>query len=62
MYVTLGHYYLCDAGYMNCEGLKYHLSEFNPHNQPSTAQEFFNMKHSQARNVIERAFGVLKVR
>ncbi|KAL4374228.1 hypothetical protein AHAS_Ahas05G0160800 [Arachis hypogaea] len=49
---------------MNCEGFlapyrgqKYHLSEFNPHNQPSTVQEFFNMKHSQARNVIERAFG-----
>ncbi|XP_015937023.2 protein ALP1-like [Arachis duranensis] len=67
--VPQGHYYLCDAGYMNCEGFlapyrgqKYHLSEFNPHNQPSTAQEFFNMKHSQARNVIERAFGVLKAR
>ncbi|RYR12375.1 hypothetical protein Ahy_B04g069916 [Arachis hypogaea] len=67
--VPQGHYYLCDAGYMNCEGFlapyrgqKYHLSEFNPHNQPSTAQEFFNMKHSQARNVIERVFGVLKAR
>ncbi|XP_025678338.1 protein ALP1-like [Arachis hypogaea] len=67
--VPQGHYYLCDAGYMNCEGFlapykrqKYHLSEFNPHNQPSTAQKLFNMKHSQARNVIERAFGVLKAR
>ncbi|XP_052110245.1 uncharacterized protein LOC127741559 [Arachis duranensis] len=44
--VPQGHYYLCDAGYMNYEGFlapyrgqKYHLSEFNPHNQPSTAQE-----------------------
>ncbi|XP_052117699.1 protein ALP1-like [Arachis duranensis] len=44
--VPQGHYYLCDAGYMNCEGFlapyrgqKYHLSEFNPHNQPSTVQE-----------------------
>ncbi|XLR37690.1 hypothetical protein S83_022350, partial [Arachis hypogaea] len=59
------HYYLCDAGYINCEGFlapyrgqKYHLSEFNLHNQPSTAQEFFNMKHSQVRNI----FGVLKAR
>ncbi|XLR54108.1 hypothetical protein S83_004780, partial [Arachis hypogaea] len=67
--VPQGHYYLCDAGYMNCEGFlapykgqKYHLSEFNPHNQPSTVQEFFNIKYSQARNVIERAFGVLKAR
>ncbi|XP_052107457.1 protein ALP1-like [Arachis duranensis] len=67
--VLQGHYYLCDAGYMNREGFlapykgqKYHLSEFNPHNQPSTVQEPFNMKHSQARNVIERTFGVLKAR
>ncbi|XLR57716.1 hypothetical protein S83_008388, partial [Arachis hypogaea] len=54
-------YYLCDAAYMICEGFlalyrgqKYHLSEFNPHNQPNTTQELFNMKYSQARNVIER--------
>ncbi|XP_020976010.1 protein ALP1-like [Arachis ipaensis] len=43
-------------------GQKYHLSEFNPYNQPSTTQEFFNMKHSQAKNVFERTFGVLKAR
>ncbi|XLT03659.1 hypothetical protein HN51_053010 [Arachis hypogaea] len=36
---------------------KYHLSEFNSHNQSSTAQELFNMKHSQVRNVIETTFG-----
>ncbi|XP_008442271.1 uncharacterized protein LOC103486178 [Cucumis melo] len=31
-------------------------------NAPSTCKEFFNMKHSSARNVIKRAFGVLKSR
>lgn len=31
-------------------------------NPPSTPREFFNMKHSSARNVIERAFGALKGR
>ena len=28
----------------------------------TTAEEFFNMKHSSARNVIERCFGILKKR
>ncbi|KAG8485943.1 hypothetical protein CXB51_019285 [Gossypium anomalum] len=30
--------------------------------QPSTLEEFFNMKHASARNVIERCFGLLKIR
>ncbi|KAG8478688.1 hypothetical protein CXB51_028509 [Gossypium anomalum] len=30
--------------------------------QPSTLEEFFNMKHASARNVIERCFGLLKLR
>ncbi|PPD99267.1 hypothetical protein GOBAR_DD03700 [Gossypium barbadense] len=30
--------------------------------QPSTPEEFFNMKHASARNVIERCFGLLKLR
>ncbi|MFQ6663787.1 hypothetical protein Gotur_031166 [Gossypium turneri] len=30
--------------------------------QPSTPEEFFNMKHASARNVIERCFGLLKHR
>ncbi|KAG8503095.1 hypothetical protein CXB51_000897 [Gossypium anomalum] len=30
--------------------------------QPSTSEEFFNMKHASARNVIERCFGFLKLR
>ncbi|TYK10663.1 putative nuclease HARBI1 [Cucumis melo var. makuwa] len=65
-----GYYYLVDAGYPNTEGFlepyrgqRYHLQEGRgPENAPSTSKEFFNMKHSSARNVIERAFGVLKGR
>ncbi|MFQ6634679.1 hypothetical protein Gotur_010512, partial [Gossypium turneri] len=30
--------------------------------QPNTLEEFFNMKHASARNVIERCFGLLKLR
>ncbi|MFQ6658475.1 hypothetical protein Gotur_027729, partial [Gossypium turneri] len=30
--------------------------------QPSTPREFFNMKHALARNVIEKCFGLLKLR
>ncbi|KAA0055483.1 retrotransposon protein [Cucumis melo var. makuwa] len=45
------------------KGQRYHLQEWRgPENAPSTSKEFFNMKHSSARNVIERAFGVLKGR
>ncbi|KAG6505355.1 hypothetical protein ZIOFF_037711 [Zingiber officinale] len=34
---------------------RYHLNEFDGH-QPETPEEYFNMKHSRARNVIERCF------
>ncbi|KAL0546010.1 hypothetical protein IC582_015914 [Cucumis melo] len=68
--VPKGYYYLIDAGYPNAEGFlalyrgqHYHLQEWRGlENAPSTSKEFFNMKHSSARNVIERAFGVLKGR
>ncbi|KAK2405353.1 hypothetical protein QL285_054599 [Trifolium repens] len=67
--VPQGYYYLCDAGYMNGEGFltpyrgqRYHLSEWRNGLQPTTPKEFFNMKHSSARNVIERCFGLLKGR
>ncbi|KAL0560212.1 hypothetical protein IC582_000612 [Cucumis melo] len=68
--VPKGYYYLCDAGYPNAEGFlapyrgqRYHLQEWRgAANAPTNAKEYFNMKHSSARNVIERAFGVLKGR
>ncbi|MFQ6620189.1 hypothetical protein Gotur_000566, partial [Gossypium turneri] len=30
--------------------------------QPSTPEEIFNMKHTSTHNVIERCFGLLKLR
>ena len=62
-------YYLCGARYINGEGFlapyrgqRYHLTEWMQGHQPTTANEYFNMKHSQARNCIERFFGILKAR
>ncbi|CAN1825636.1 Putative nuclease HARBI1, partial [Linum perenne] len=66
--VPTGSYFLCDAGYANCEGFltpfrgqRYHLKEWG-NNRPNTPEEYYNMKHSSARNVIERTFGLLKMR
>ncbi|TYJ96559.1 retrotransposon protein [Cucumis melo var. makuwa] len=64
------YYYLCDAGYPNAKGFlapyrghRYHLQEWRgAAKAPTNAKKYFNMKHSSARNVIERAFGVLKGR
>ncbi|CAH9114652.1 unnamed protein product [Cuscuta epithymum] len=67
--VPQGYYYLCDAGYSNADGFlapyrgqRYHLKEWSQNNQPRTKEEMFNYKHSSARNVIERSFGLLKMR
>ncbi|KAH6786904.1 hypothetical protein C2S52_006456 [Perilla frutescens var. hirtella] len=67
--VHRGTYYLVDAGYTNGEGFlapfrgqRYHLNDWNERQRPTTAEEFFNMKHSSARNVIERLFGLIKNR
>ncbi|XP_042019115.1 uncharacterized protein LOC121766954 [Salvia splendens] len=45
------------------KGVRYHLKEWGPGTQaPQTPEELFNLKHTKARNVIERAFAVLKMR
>ncbi|XP_050945179.1 uncharacterized protein LOC127150720 [Cucumis melo] len=45
------------------KGERYHLSEWRGRgNAPTTARDFFNMKHSSTQNVIEKAFGLLKGR
>ena len=58
-----------DASYTNDEGLlapyrgtRYHLSEWRNGYARISHEEYFNMKHASARNVIERCFGVLKMR
>ncbi|XP_047982534.1 uncharacterized protein LOC125223432 isoform X2 [Salvia hispanica] len=68
--VPIGNYYLCDNGYANSEGFltpykgfRYHFKEWGPATErPQNAAESFNMHHTRARNVIERAFAVLKMR
>ncbi|KAL8552100.1 hypothetical protein ACS0TY_000963 [Phlomoides rotata] len=68
--VPVGNYYLCDNGYANSEGfmapyrgVRYHLNEWGPAAaQPANPQEHFNMRHTKARNFIERAFGIMKMR
>ena len=66
--VTLGKFYLCDAGYNTRPGflspyraVRYHLSEFSGR-APSTYQELYNYRHSSLRTTVERAFGSLKGR
>lgn len=60
---------MVDAGFTNSEGFlapyrgtKYHLSEWRDGRHPANHQECFNMRHSSARNVIERCFGMIKKR
>ncbi|XP_042034299.1 uncharacterized protein LOC121780735 [Salvia splendens] len=68
--VPLGNYYLCDNGYANSNGfltpyrgVRYHLKEWGPNaDMPQNPVELYNMRHTKARNIIERAFAVLKMR
>ena len=75
MYVTFvcnvcaGKYYLVDSGYPNRKGYlapymgqKYHITEWQNARQPIGSKEVFNYAHSSLRNVIERSFGVLKMK
>ncbi|RWR80284.1 putative nuclease HARBI1 [Cinnamomum micranthum f. kanehirae] len=64
--IPRGRYYLIDEGYANQSGFlalyrtaRYHLADFRRKNHVNS-REVFNKMHRQARNVIERAFGILK--
>ncbi|XP_052622453.1 L10-interacting MYB domain-containing protein-like [Lactuca sativa] len=61
-------YYLCDAAFTNTRGFmapycntRYWLADFR-RGRFLTREERFNYAHAQLRNVIERAYGVLKAR
>lgn len=58
-----------DAGYTKADGFlapyrgqRYHLGRFTARNPPRSAEEYFNMRHASARNIVERSFGRLKGR
>ena len=60
---------MVDSGYSNrpgylapYKGTKYHLSEYRDGPEPQGKKEIFNYVHSSLRNVIERSFGVLKIK
>ena len=69
-FYIIGNYYLCDGGYTNGKGFlspyrgyRYWLKDWRGDNpSPRCKEELFNMRHARARNVIERAFGLLKGR
>ncbi|KAG8373757.1 hypothetical protein BUALT_Bualt11G0058300 [Buddleja alternifolia] len=61
-------YYLVDVGYTNGPGFlapygatRYHLNEWRG-NTPTNYKDLYNLRHSSARNAIERNFGLLKKR
>lgn len=69
--VPQGYYLLGDAGYSQVSndilvpyrGTRYHLAEWLAGvDRPRNPKELYNRRHSSLRNVVERAFGVLKRR
>jgi hypothetical protein len=63
----VGKYYLVDCGNGAKLGflppfrsVRYHLKEWGNDNRPENEKELFNLRHSQLRVTIERAFGSLK--
>jgi hypothetical protein len=64
-----GKYYLVDSGYPNRKGYlapykgqRYHITEFQNAGQLIGLKELFNHAHSSLKNVIERSFGMLKMK
>ncbi|XP_058185821.1 uncharacterized protein LOC131303047 [Rhododendron vialii] len=60
---------LVDVRYQNAEGFlapyrgqRYHINIWKQGHMPTSKEEYFNMKPFAAKNVIEKSFGVLKMR
>ncbi|KAK2662536.1 hypothetical protein Ddye_001110 [Dipteronia dyeriana] len=67
--VSFGNYYSADAKYTNGQcflapyrGSRMYMDVDPEEYTPRNHEEYFNMKHSQARNIIDRCFGLLKKR
>ena len=66
--IPQGQYYLADAGFSNSRrllvpyrGVRYYLQETARAGlRPRTQEELYNLRHSQVRYTVERAFGRLK--
>nr|XP_043639264.1 protein ALP1-like [Erigeron canadensis] len=63
------YFYVVHSGYLNLKGFlvpyrgeQYHRSDWQGDERVTGKEEMFNFIHSFVRNVIERAFGVLKAR
>ncbi|MBW0541992.1 hypothetical protein O181_081707 [Austropuccinia psidii MF-1] len=69
-FVPQNRYYLADAGYTLTKsfltpyrGTRYHLREqARAQLRPQTKEELFNLRHAALRNVVERVFGLLKMK
>ncbi|XP_048322916.1 uncharacterized protein LOC125420366 [Ziziphus jujuba] len=67
---SIGEYYVVDSGFPCTVGFlppfrgeRYHLQEYHGRGrQPRGPKKLLNYRHSSLRNVIERCFGVLKMR
>ncbi|XP_039835241.1 uncharacterized protein LOC120696167 [Panicum virgatum] len=64
-----GKFYLVDSGYPNrsgylapYKGVRYHQDDWKQAPRARGKKEIFNQAHSSIRSVIERSFGVLKMK